>query len=70
MLIHMLPCYLPGLIRCGLLLPLPLLCCSYDYGSSYIEENLGGVCLCGTDACKYKPQQTPEQLQEQVQQQQ
>ncbi|WIA11404.1 hypothetical protein OEZ85_011522 [Tetradesmus obliquus] len=42
---------------------------SYDYGSSYIEENLGGVCLCGTDACKYKPQQTPQEQQEQVQEQ-
>jgi hypothetical protein len=37
----------------------------YDYGSTYIEENLGGVCLCGTPACKYKP---PQQAQEQQQQ--
>jgi hypothetical protein len=35
--------------------------CSYDYGSTYIEENLGGVCLCGAPACKYKPQQAQEQ---------
>lgn len=29
--------------------------CSYDYGESYVTHNLGGVCYCGADCCKFKP---------------